>query len=821
MATTYTVKKGDTLSAIAKKNGTTVNALAKLNNIANVNYIYVGQVLKLSGDPVTPTKTAASKAVINLFGLLANSDRTMYASWIWDRANTDHYEVTWWYSWGIGYAPEEKQTVTDKFTTFTPPDYATAVTVVVRPIAKTYSGKNGEDIAYWTVGNSAKKSYNYKDNPPGVPPTPSISIKDSRLTITVDGLDDLVDGTTSVEFEIVKDNSTNWITDPVKIKYSSVSYTCAVESGADYKVRARAVKSDGQKSSWSSYSSGAGTPPAASDGIKVIRARSTTAVYLEWNAVRNADSYELEYATKQEYFEGSDQTSSIGSITSTSYTKTGLETGQEYFFRVRAVNTNGESAWSSVKSIILGKKPSAPTTWSSTTTAIVGEPLDLFWVHNSEDGSKQVSAQLELNIGGTVTIETIEKEETPEDEEEKTSSYSFDTSGYPEGTTLKWRVKTCGITGEYSDWSIQREVDIYARPSLVIQLLDLSNTLITDLTTFPFRIVASAGPNTQKSIGYHFTITANEGYETVDHIGRKTVVNKNGEVFSRYFDISTNLDVTLSANDLDLENNIGYTVHGIVTMDSGLTAEETVSFTVSWEDIVAPPNAEIGFNSDSYSAIINPYCEDAYGQLIDGVTLSVYRREYDGTFKEIARGLTNTRSTFATDPHPALDYARYRVVAAVEATGAISYIDIMVPSLGEPAVVIQWDEEYTDFEVTEYGIVEDRPWSGSLLKLPYNVDTSFRTQPDVVLAEYIGRQNPVGYYGTQIGETMSISVSIAADDKETAYQLHRLSRWMGDVYVREPSGVGYWANVKVSFSKTHKEVTMPVTLDITRVEGGV
>ena len=57
MATTYTVKKGDTLSAIARKYGTTVSALASLNNIKNVNYIVVGQVLVISGDPVAEPKT--------------------------------------------------------------------------------------------------------------------------------------------------------------------------------------------------------------------------------------------------------------------------------------------------------------------------------------------------------------------------------------------------------------------------------------------------------------------------------------------------------------------------------------------------------------------------------------------------------------------------------------------------------------------------------------------------------------------------------------------------------------------------------------------
>jgi LysM repeat protein len=44
---TYTVVRGDTLSAIAKRYNTTVAAIAAKNNIANVNLIRTGQVLKI------------------------------------------------------------------------------------------------------------------------------------------------------------------------------------------------------------------------------------------------------------------------------------------------------------------------------------------------------------------------------------------------------------------------------------------------------------------------------------------------------------------------------------------------------------------------------------------------------------------------------------------------------------------------------------------------------------------------------------------------------------------------------------------------------
>jgi LysM repeat protein len=50
--TTYTVKKGDTLSAIAKRYGTTVDAILKANpNIKNPNLIKVGQVINIPGKP--------------------------------------------------------------------------------------------------------------------------------------------------------------------------------------------------------------------------------------------------------------------------------------------------------------------------------------------------------------------------------------------------------------------------------------------------------------------------------------------------------------------------------------------------------------------------------------------------------------------------------------------------------------------------------------------------------------------------------------------------------------------------------------------------
>lgn len=63
---TYKVKKGDTLSKIAKKFGTTYQKLASCNGIADPNKISVGQVIKIPG---TGTKTYTVKAGDSLWAI--------------------------------------------------------------------------------------------------------------------------------------------------------------------------------------------------------------------------------------------------------------------------------------------------------------------------------------------------------------------------------------------------------------------------------------------------------------------------------------------------------------------------------------------------------------------------------------------------------------------------------------------------------------------------------------------------------------------------------------------------------------------------------
>lgn len=823
---TYTVKKGDTLNSIAQKYNTTVSKLMRLNpSIKNANLINVGQVLVVSGTAATVVKNKSSTPKITDWGVLSTNDHTLLAYWSWDKDHTDHYDLRWEYAtgddhWWRAYDGSDYTKTSNKYYHYTAPTGATKVRFCMRAVAKTHK-VNGKLQPYfpntsWTTW----KEYVFPATAPDKPSAPSIKIEGYKLTATMENLDSDI---TEVDFVVTRDDETRQArgTSGVKLKHSE--FTCTVSAGHEYKARCRVKNKKGIWSEWSDYSDNEGTMPKALSGFKSIRALSSTSVFLDWVGVSSADSYEIEYTTNNSYFDSSNEVKSMSVGSAVSHAEvTGMETGETYYFRIRAVNAKGESAWIYSDPITIGRKPAAPTTWSSTTTVITGETLTLYWVHNAEDNSTQTFAELELNIGGSVTTQTI-KTSTPEEEDEKTYNYTINTTSYTEGTKIQWRVRTAGITKEYSDWSIQRTVDIYAPPSLTINVTDVNGTSIETLTSFPFNISAYAYPNTQQPIGYHVTITANEAYETLDNNGNTKLVGVGEAIFSKFYDINMSLHVTVAPSDLRIENNISYTITVTVGMDSGLSAEASTYLTVAWADDIYEPNAEIVIDPDTLSATIGPYCDDGEGNLFEDILLSVYRREFDGGFVEIAKNIPNTGYTYFTDPHPSLDYARYRIVATSQTTGTISYYDVPGVPVGGNAVVLQWAEEWREFDVPDNveSEVSEIPWTGSMLILPGNIDVSESNKPDVELIEYIGRAHPVSYYGTQIGSTATWNMEIPSDDKETLYALRRLSRWMGDVYVREPSGSGYWANITVSFSQKHCDMTIPITLGITRVEGGM
>lgn len=842
MATMYTVVWGDTLTSIAKRYNTTVSKLVQLNHIKNPDYIVVGQVLQVDGTATTPTKTTTNKVRIDVWGLVSGMGREMFVGWSCDLKNVDHYLVKWRYC--IEVNGKEKVCETEPsqskvlYASYTPPfEEATRVQVAVKPVAKTRE-VSGKDTPYFTGAWAWSSTHVYGNDPPQAPANaPGVSNEALTLTAVYDNLDAKALNATHIHFAVYQDNSTQIYRQATAAidALGRASAAVTVAPGSTYKVRARAKK--GKKySNWTDYTDGYGTIPAPVAKFTKCEGKTETSAFLEWEAAKGAKTYDIQYATDRSYFSGSDAVTDVTGIESTSYEKTGLASGVEYFFRIRAVNDEGETGWSEISSVVLGTAPEPPTTWSSTTIAMVGEPLTLFWVHNSSDNSKQSRYELEIIIGD---VSTTYKNETP-GKEDKTYQFEVpNTSSYTEGTKIKWRVRTAGATGllgnllnpddknTFSEWSAYRTIDVYARPGVELSLSNASGAILDTLTQLPLRVKATTYPSTQKPIGYHVEILVDQNedmtYEITDEVGNTKIIGPGDRVYSGYFDTSEPLDETLSANDMSLENGIKYKVICVASMDSSLTAEATEEFEVSWTDEQYEPNAEIIIDTDYLCTYVAPYCTDADGNLIEGVTLSVYRRDFDGGFTKINDDdLPNSR-TYVVDPHPALDYARYRIVAKFAETGAISYCDIPGQPMGEKAIVLQWDETWREFDGIE-GMEDDigiPPMSGSMIKLYYNIDVSEDASPDVELVEYIGRSHPVAYYGTHKGESASWSATIPKSDTATLSALRHLQTWGGNVYAREPSGTGYWANVSVSFGQKHAELTIPVTISLKRVDGGV
>ncbi len=139
--------------------------------------------------------------------------------------------------------------------------------------------------------------------------------------------------------------------------YTNISY---IEDGNTYYYKVRALKSDGTAGAWSSIVSvtyraaSTGTLPAPTvTGGNDAQGRPT----LTWNAVTGAAKYEV-YRARSE----NGTYTKYSTTTGTSYTNTGyIENGNTYYYKVRALKSDGTAgAWSSIVSVTY-RKPAAAT----------------------------------------------------------------------------------------------------------------------------------------------------------------------------------------------------------------------------------------------------------------------------------------------------------------------------------------------------------------------------------------------------------------------------------------------------------------------------
>ena len=892
---------------------------------------------------------------------------------------------------------------------WTPPEDAIAIRVrVISKSTKYQSGKKSKNDWFSANWSSYKEEADY-DIYPSAPSISNFTINGLKVNaIATFNLSDFEpDEGCAIRYQILKDNKSfvmfganNYETFKLDTVPSSGvhEFTTNLSELGSYQIRAAVAnyvdpgnnESDYKWSEYSSWSSSVDTRPKAPELLSV-KAIGADQVQLKWTDVPNITQYKIEYVNDNTRNFDSNMIQSTTVDNLTSYILSGLEPGHIIWFRVRSVNNSDESAPSNVMDVTLAVKPSAPTTWSSTTKAgitadvLTTEPVYLYWVHNSTDGSPQEYAKLRFKILDTTYYLTKQNTETDEygetvdristlslwdltvykDEANNTSAgtiYSiFKAAG---AESIKWKVSTKGAHNSYSDWSIERTIEAYEKPNLELRVTDSEgNPLVGDiLKSFPLHITGIVTPSSQTPISFHMSITAGGSYSTNDQYGNTMEIIEGTEIFSKHLDTDS-LDYILTPADVDFVSNVSYILNVVVFVDSGLNAESSYEFSPEWDEISEIPDAIIDINDTYRYATITPYCNyfigydassdatvpedyvpecyfgtgisgsndtptvysssgvgtavpgDMYlnsstyevyvctlggnastatwlyrtkfnypyaktwytGEVINGeneddiyptsgissavvndyylntatgdifkctvagdatianwvyvwncfwevtpnVSLSVYRRESNGTYVTVMEGIDNTYQSSddaitVRDPHPSFGECSYRIVATNIQNGAIGFADIAV-ELDETSVIIQWDEVWHDVEENPEGEI----FEGSILELPANIKIADQNSNDVDLVSYIGRERPVSYYGTQRGEGLTINCDFDKEDTDTLSMVRRLMAYRGNVYVREPSGLGYWSNVTVSYNKDYSSLVIPVTLTIKPVEGGM
>lgn len=771
-------------------------------------------------------------------GQQGSTGTTVYATWTAfssaKQKNIESISVAWQYKvlnnagkavWLKG-STETIGRGSVKSGTYSAPSESLAVYVSVAPVLT----KKGKKKA---TAKAVSATRSFAGNAPAKPSAPSASIDGYTLTLRAQASDQYAK---KAVFYMYRDSEANpyWSSSAIALSGAGVAQQIVtLAPNHSYYAKVRLYNgSAGSEMSDAVAISEIVVPAQVTNAVATPL--SQTQIQLSWSATNGAAStngYEIEYATDPKYFGGSNASTTSASNT-TEYIN--VETGHTWYFRVRAKNASGiTGAWSDPPaSAAAASKPNPPTTWTLSSTAFVDSTITLYWTHNSADGAKPTKSEIEWSLNDGQSHSIIVTHDLGPDDRDYTFNYELALASlsFNDGDILKWRVRTQGVEAMgWSDYSVLREIKIYSPASLSIYVEN-------EIDAYPISLDITVTPATQSIVSFYLAISARDSYDDNDYMGEFQHVVAGQRIFSKNYSGLDNVDtISLTPSDINLMNGQTYDVEAIVATSAGLTAEATTEFTL---DITEPDyylDMGITIDPDSLSAALIPGCysdvsEDEEGDdvydienIVDSVVLSVYRINFDGSFTPIEINIPNDGITVISDPHPALDNGKYRLVALDNATGAMFFDDVISEDLEVKGLVLQWDAKYANYLIRDIVEEIDEPAIGDMaggttLKLPYNVKKNESSDIDNNLVEYIGREHPVSYYGTQKGQKSSYSTDVPKDDLDTLDYLRRLQIWPGDVYIRAQDGLGYWATVEVSFDRDYDSLVMPVNIDATRVD---
>ena len=259
---------------------------------------------------------------------------------------------------------------------------------------------------------------------------------------------------------------------------TATSYTNAgAKAGTTYYYRVKACN-DAGLSPYSNVVSGqvkSVTPKPSAPVVKIGNSSTSGKPMLTWNAVSGATSYKVYRATSQ-----NGTYSLLGTVTATSYTNTGAKAGTTYWYKVKAVNSAGESAYSNTVS---GR--ATVTTLTMGHSASSGKP-QLTWKAVSGAASYKVYRATAKN-GAYTVINT-------------TKALTYTNTGAALGTTYYYKVEALNASGKSMGFSAVVEGKV--APVLAVRYSGVSGKPQLTWKAVPGATEYQVYRSTQQNSGY-------------------------------------------------------------------------------------------------------------------------------------------------------------------------------------------------------------------------------------------------------------------------------------------------------------------------------